>query len=56
MLDIEGPALHVRSLEILVDTGDVLHTQVNGWAPGQGIIERGGINDYLLLEGRVSGN
>src|SRR5712692_8588671 len=54
VLDIKRPALHVGSLKILVDAGDVLKRKVDCGSSRQRIVEGSGINDYLLLEWRIS--
>ena len=53
VLDIKRPALHVGGLKILVDAADILNRKVDGCSSRQRIVERRGINDYLLLEWRV---
>src|SRR2546425_4184851 len=56
MLDIKRPTLDIGSVIIRVNAGDVLNRKVDCCSSGKRIVERSGINDYLLLEWRVSCN
>src|SRR5438552_569662 len=54
MLDIKRPTLHIGSLKIRINAGDVLNRQVDCGSSGKRIVECSGVNHYLLLEWRVS--
>src|SRR6267378_3719102 len=54
VLNIKGPTLHIGSLIIRIDAGGGLNRKVDCCSSGKRIVERRGINDYLLLEWRVS--
>src|SRR5437764_10614668 len=53
VLNIEGPALHVRCLIIRVYASDGWNRQADNWISGERIVEGSRINDCLCLKRRI---
>src|SRR5205085_2817444 len=53
MLKIKGPTLHIGSLKIRINAGDILNRKADDWISGKRIVECSGINDCSRLKRRI---